>query len=456
MIDFLALTRDLCSIPSGVVNDGNERVFARIASELPMEIFRFHSGEKFNGWEIPQKWTVQKATIALDDEVIYDGLTSPLGVASYSRSYQGQLSLEQLRPHLFSRADLPEAIPWHCSWFYQPWKEEWGFCLPHKLLGRLKPGKYDVVLETTFQPGEMLVGVHEKKGVSGKTIVFHSNNCHPHMASDGFAGTALLIRLFQWLSSQKTHYSYKLIVAPEHYGSIFYLRDHNKEEIERYVGGIFAEMLGNKGPFVVAATFNGDHYLDQVLRYAAGRYARNPKFVAFRESAGNDETVWEAPGYEVPFLQINRSNDRNMHYPEYHTNFDNPELMEHELLLECYDVFQRAIRICETDSYLHRKFNGLIALSNPAYDLYVSRVDPAVLSDDRQKSSASWGHLQDCIPRYFDGKFSILDIAEKHKLDYFELLSYLEAFKAKGLVRFESKEIERTSVNLVDQSNLMP
>jgi aminopeptidase-like protein len=73
-----------------------------------------------------------------------------------------------------------------------------------------RPGRYRVELETEYAPGTMLVAHHHKRGWSAKTIVFNSNNCHPHMANDGFAGTTVLIRLMQWLASRDTFYSYRL------------------------------------------------------------------------------------------------------------------------------------------------------------------------------------------------------------------------------------------------------
>jgi len=445
-VDFLKLTEELCAIPTGIVCDGNETLFARIHSEVPLEIHRYPSGQEFNGWAIPHKWTVQRAIIKSNGRVIYDGKSSPLGVAHYSRSFLGALSLDELKPHLFSRPDMPTAITYHCSWLYQPWREEWGFCLPYNLVKSLENGLYEVDLRTTFESGLMLLGVASKLGKSNKTIVFNTNNCHPHMASDGFAGTAVLIRLFQWLSSFDTHYSYKLLIAPEHYGSVFYLRDRTREEIRDFVGGVFAEMLGNKGPFVVASTFNGDTLIDRAFKYAAKRYAENPRFVGFRETAGNDETVWEAPGYEVPFVQVARSNDRNIHYPEYHTDLDNADLMNPDLLAEAFNVFKKAIQIIESNFTITRKFNGLISLSNPMYNLYISRVDPAVAPDERMEISASWGYLQDCLPRYFDGRITVLDIAERHNLDFFELLKYLELFREKNLVEFGFKEIDREQI----------
>jgi len=131
-----------------------------------------------------------------------------------------------LKPHLVTNPSLPDAYVFHCMWQYRPWAADWAMSVPYEIYKTLGPGSYEVELVTEYSPGEMIVAHHEKTGRSDRTIVFHSNSCHPHMANDGFAGTALLIRLFQWLATQDTHYSYRLVIGPEHIGTVFYLRDH--------------------------------------------------------------------------------------------------------------------------------------------------------------------------------------------------------------------------------------
>ncbi len=42
----------------------------------------------------------------------------------------------------------------------------------------------------------------------------------------------------------------------------------------------------------------------------------------------------------------------------------------------------------------------------------------------------------DCLPRYFDGKTSILDIAMKHNLYFLDVYNYLLKFKEKKLISF--------------------
>ena len=54
-----------------------------------------------------------------------------------------------------------------------------------------------------------------------------------------------------------------------------------------------------------------------------------------------------------------------------------------------------------------------------------------------------WGHLLDCLFRYFDGRTTILEIAERHDLPFDRLRRYIERFEAKGLVHLERTEIAR-------------
>ena len=109
------------------------------------------------------------------------------------------------------------------------------------------------------------------------------------------------------------------------------------------------------------------------------------------------------------------------------------QLSKEERLKEAVDTLLGIIEILETNSVVRRKFTGLVALGNPKFDLYISTNDPSIdikVSGDQRK----WNYLMDCLPRYFDEKTSILDIAVKHELPYQELYVYLLKFKEKGLI----------------------
>jgi aminopeptidase-like protein len=436
------LIRDLCRFATGVVADDNAPLFARIARELPLEMFRFKSGETYNGWQVPQNWRVKRAKLARDGREVFDGTANTLGVARYSKPFTGELSWDELRPRLISNPALPEAYMFHCMWQYRPWDADWALSMPHRIYRTLGPGRYRVELETEYSPGEMLVAHHHKRGRSERMVVFNSNTCHPHMANDGFAGTAVLIRLFQWLARRDTHYSYRLVLGPEHLGSVFYLRSLPPEEVERMVCGVFEEMPGTRGPIKAAATFLGGHTIDKAFAAALKHHSKAHTLVPWRKGAGNDETVWEAPGYEVPFVELTRCEDQFAPYPEYHSSLDAPELMDPAQLDEMLEVLKRTVEILEGNATMERCFNGLVCLSNPEYDLYMERPDPTV-AKNLEADAEKWGHLLDCLLRYFDGQHSILDIALKHDLPFARLRRYLERFEEKKLIRLRFAEMPR-------------
>lgn len=447
----MSLTRDLCAFATGVVADDNTPLFARIAEEIPLTMLSYASGEEHNGWRVPDNWRVQQATISRGGQVLFDGTAHTLGVGRYSRSFTGTLDWEALRPHLVTDPELPDAYVFHCMWQYRPWDAGWALSVPYDVYRDLGPGTYEVALRTTYSPGEMLLGEAVHRGRSDKTVVLHSNNCHPHMANDGFAGTAVLIRLFQWLQQRETFYTYRLLIGPEHLGTVFYLRDHSSADLDRIVCGIFAEMPGTAGPVTVASTFLGGQPIDQALANAARHRAHAHALVPWRKGAGNDETVWEAPGYEVPFVEVTRSEQLLRPYRGYHTSLDGPDLMDPAKLEEFYDVLVGAIEALEGNAVVRRRFDGLVCLSNPRYNLYVEREDPSVhkrLAADQE----AWGYLLDCLLRYLDGHMTILDIAERHQLPFTAVRAYLDRFVTVGLVEMTRAEIPRHPVLRVGRS----
>ncbi len=209
------------------------------------------------------------------------------------------------------------------------------------------------------------------------------------------------------------------------------------------VCGVFEEMPGTGGAVKATSTFNGGHKLDFAFANALKHHAREHALVPWRMGAGNDETVWEAPGYEVPFVEVTRCEDQFAPYPEYHSSLDKPELMIPGQLDEMLEVLRQVVLTLEGDATVQRTFNGLICLSNPAYDLYMERPDPTV-TKDLDADAEKWGHLLDCLFRYMDGKMTILDIAERHDLPFERLLRYLRRYEEKGLVRLTFSECTRT------------
>jgi aminopeptidase-like protein len=106
------------------------------------------------------------------------------------------------------------------------------------------------------------------------------------------------------------------------------------------------------------------------------------------------------------------------------------------------EVLKRTVDVLENNATMERRFDGLICLSNPQYDLYMERPDPTI-EKDLDPDAEKWGHLLDCLLRYFDGEKTILDIALAHDLPFGRLRRYLERFEEKGLIRLRFAEIAR-------------
>jgi aminopeptidase-like protein len=445
----MPLLTDLCAHATGVVAEENQAFFQRLGRELGLTLHRYPSGDTHLGWVVPELWRVERALLHKDGRLVFDGRANTLGVATLSRSFRGELDWEELKPHLVTNPRQPEAYAYHCMWQYRPWAADWALSLPHRLYESLGPGRYQVDLATTREPGEMLVATHEHRGRLPQTIVFGAHTCHPHMANDDFAGVALLVRLFQWLAGRETNYSYRLVLGPEHLGPVFYLRDlagQGRPEIERLVGGAFAEMPGTPGPVKMASTFLGGQPLDLAFANAAKFLAAEAVHVPWRQGAGNDETVWEAPGYEVPFVEVSRCRDMFDPYPEYHTSLDTAAIMDPDLLDEFFAVLAGVVDVLENNVIARRRFDGLVCLSSPRYDLYMERPDPAVPKDLAPDSEA-WGYLLDCLPRYLDGGTTALEMAQRHGLPFDAVRLYLEKFADRGLVDLRFAPVSRPELS---------
>ncbi len=431
MAGMLNLLRTLYPLRLAPVSSGLDRCTELLCEELPFTVHAYASGQEHNGWVIPWKWEVRRAEIRRHGRVVYDGLAHPLGVIGYSQPFQGTVDREELKRHLFFHPTWPDALVYHCDLYYKVGQKDWGFSVPQTLSNQLEPGTYEVILETVHEAGTMKVCDYLLPGDTQDTIVLNAHNCHAGQANDDISGVVVGVEVMKHLKSQsERRYSYRLIIAPEHHGTVFYLAPRTKAELAHFRGAVFLECLGNDNRFALQESFTGASELDramhQVLRH------RHPDFFAdrFRKIVGNDETVWEAPGYEIPTISLSR-----FPFPEYHSSHDTDRIISEHRLEEAVDVVLDLVRILETNSRLHRKFDGLVALSHPKYDLYIPTADPSI-RPEVEMEQRQWNYLMDCLPRYFDGRMTVLDIAQKHGLPYEKVLAYLERFRDKGLVDF--------------------
>jgi aminopeptidase-like protein len=441
----VALTAELCAHHTGVVGPGDAAMFARLARELPLTVHRFASGETHNGWRVPERCDVEEAVVeGPDGRVVLRGGEHPLVVAAGSRGFEGVLDLQELRRHLVTDPARPTAYVFHCAWQYRPWEADWALSMPHERYARLTPGAYRVRLRVRRSPGEMLVGVAEHRGDDPRAWVFNSHTCHPGQANDGMVGVATLARLHRHLAGRRTRWSYRFVVGPEHLGTVFLLRDTPRAELERTLGAVFVEMTGVRSPMVATSTFDGGHPLDRAFAHLMRH--RGGVTVGWREGAGNDETVWEAPGYEVPAVELTRRVDTFAPHPEYHSSLDTAGSLDPRAVDEAFRTLVDLVDILERDCTAHRRFDGLPCLSNPEYDLYPRRPDPAA-GDAVDDEGLRWGRLVDRILRRFDGTTTCLAMADEAGLPFRAVRDHLGRFEERGLVRLRPAPHRRPPIS---------
>ena len=411
-------------------------MFDALNTIYPINIHRHETGREHNGWIIPHQWNVKKALIKQNGKILFDGTIHPLAVAGNSHSYSGVVSKEELDNHIFYRKKVPNAYNYHCMNYYKSWINDWGFCVPYNIWKDWGNADYDIELETEHIKGEMLVGECTHQGELSETIIFNAHTCHPCQFNDDLSGVAVILALFKWLNNQKTRYTYKGLLGPEFFGSVFYLADLSENQLSNLKMGTFVEMVGIDNTLTLQQSFTGKSIMDQVVEDALKCINPKLKVGPFRTIVGNDEITWDSPGIEIPFTSISRCFDSPNFYDQYHTNEDDLSINSENRLLETFEGLKKIVTTFEKDSTIHRKFKGLVSLSNPKYDLYIPR-PRAGIRKKLSEMELKLGHLQDTLPRYFNGEYSIFQLADKFNLEFNFMLEYIEKYRDKNLVDFK-------------------
>jgi aminopeptidase-like protein len=398
--------------------------------ELSLTRHGYPSGtEIWDSWVVPQKWDVDHAYISDGDETLLEYDSHPLHLIAYSESFEGWVSREQLLDHLHTDDENEEAIPWHFRQMYRPWDSEWGFCAPENFVNSLSADEYYVSIDTSFEHGTMEVGEHTIEGKRDETIVLLAHLDHTGMANDDLSGVAAGIEIMRRLGNRDDlEHTYTLLLVQEMIGSAAYLEDHSDRAAE-FASGIFLDTLGNDNQITVQRSFHADTKIDRVASHVLQTMAQPFKEKGFRRGIGNDELVFESPGFEIPTISINR-----FPYPEYHTHFDDPSIISEERLEDAVDCVLSICDVLERDVVPERTFEGLPSLANPKYDLYI---DPRELPDIEIGPDGDIDGFRNHVFRYLDGDHSAFDIAEEFGITFDFVVDYLEQCNEKGLVALD-------------------
>ena len=220
--------KELWPINRSITGDGVRETLSKISKHLPaLKIKSIPSGTNVFDWTIPKEWNVKEAYIITPGgKKICDFSKNNLHLVGYSVPFEGKVELNELKKHLFTLPEKPNAIPYITSYY----KERWGFCLTQEEFDTLENGTYKVVIKSTLFNGELNYGELLIKGKSNKEIFLSTYICHPSMANNELSGPTVVTFLAKWIQEIKDiNYSYRIILIPETIGSIAYLSCNYKE-----------------------------------------------------------------------------------------------------------------------------------------------------------------------------------------------------------------------------------
>src|SRR5262249_8909564 len=148
-----------------------------------------------------------------------DFKNSNLHVVNYSIPVHQKMTLEELRPHLFSLPDSPDWIPYRTSYY----RRDWGFCLSHRQLMELPEGEYEVSISATLEDGHLTYAELYLPGDTTDEILVSTHVCHPSLANDNLSSVAVASFLAKYLLPQPRRYSYRFLFIPGTIGAITWL-----------------------------------------------------------------------------------------------------------------------------------------------------------------------------------------------------------------------------------------
>jgi len=391
---------------------------------IPFKVHRFDQSQSpHNGWAIPPKWDVERATIEFDGCVLWDGTKHPIAVSGLSSSFYGQLTREELRDHLHiidSDYKNPNAFPFHYKFQYRPWKRDWGFSVPRTLYNSLVPGTYTVDIKTVESQGYLDVLEYTVHGECEERFVFVTSLNHQGMCNANLSGCGVGLELFQELESQDTKFSYTLLIVQPVIGSEYYLNSLSDSQKRKTLGALFVGMQGSDTPYALQYGAERGSIIELVTESVLRQSGCEYRCDTFRSVVGYDEIVWEAHAIPMPSLT-------RFPFPEYHTSDDDLSIISRERLKESVHLLGNIISKLENQRIVRKNFRGVPATSHPSYNLYVDTRG----SDDPEAHALR--RVMDYLPMA-PQVISTVEIQDRCDVQPDTLLPYLEQWAQTGLI----------------------
>jgi aminopeptidase-like protein len=310
--------KQLWPINRSITGKGVRTTLDLIKQHLPgLEVKAIPSGTEVFDWKVPKEWHAEEAYIITPSgEKICDFKVNNLHLLGYSTSVEVSMGLEELKEHLYTLPEQPEAIPYITSYY----KERWGFCLSQNQYDQLEDGEYRVKIDAKHFDGVLNYAELVLPGESHEEVLLSTYICHPSMANNELSGPTVVTYLARWLTElSKRYYTYRIVFIPETIGSITYLSRNYKDMREKTIAGFNVSCVGDDRAYSYLPSRNGKTLSDDIAKHVLSHTDPNYKSYTWLDR-GSDERQYCAPGIDLPIASIMRT--KYGQYPEYHTSLD--------------------------------------------------------------------------------------------------------------------------------------
>jgi len=417
--NLLNFIRELYPLCRSITGEGSRETLRLISRHIPIEIHEVPTGTKVLDWEIPNEWNIRDAFIKNSaGSRIIDFKKLNLHVLNYSSPVNAKMSLEELRPHLFSIPEKPSLVPYRTSYY----SENWGFCLSHDQLGTLKEDIYEVLIDSDLKKGSLTYGELLIKGKYEDEVLITTHICHPSLCNDNLSGISVCTFLAASLLEQNNMWSYRFLFIPGTIGAITWLA-RNEQNVHKIRYGIVTSLLGIDSIFTYKRSRIGTAQIDRIVEYVLSKRSTPFKVVNFIPY-GYDERQFCSPGFNLPVGNLTRVSFGE--YPEYHTSADNFDLISEKALLDSLNAFRDVIRHIEGDvRYMNQYPKGEPQLGKRGlYDNIGGRNDSKML-----QLAFLW------VLNYSDGNHSLTEISMLSGMDIDLIKEAAQMLKEKNLIK---------------------
>jgi len=416
----------LFPICRSITGNGYEQSLDIMREIIPLEKITFPSGEECYDWTVPDEWNIRDAYIITPaGEKIARFKDNNLHIVGYSVPVDTEVTLGELREHLHTLEELPDAIPYVTSYY----KKNWGFCIPYDTYKNLKEGKYKIYIDSDLSPGKMTVGTVTIPGEWDREIMLSTYLCHPSMAVNELSGPLVAGFLYKTLMANKPfRHTIRFVFCPENIGAIAFLSRFGEHLKKRMVAGYVINCVGHGDVYTYKRSRRGDSLADRAALNVLKYQSLPVEEVAFFPD-GSDERQYCSPGFDLPIGLIMRT--MYGRYREYHTSLDNKDIISFRAMRESVERYYEVIKTIDGNAtYKCSVQYGTPQLSKSPIPLYP---DTMTASKFNLRTEESRMLLE--LINLSDGEHDLLNIAEKRNFKMLDLIEVAERLVEAGYLK---------------------